>query len=89
MPGVSGIVTVADEELLSSNCVNVQMLRCLLWTSDVTIRQEAFSTVLPTEVRYHSIVLEETHQLSLQGQRVSKDVRVEQSFVPVSGVTSR
>lgn len=51
-------------------------------------------TLLPTEVRCHSIILEEIPQLSLQGQRMSKDERVEQRFVPENGahevsVTSR
>lgn len=41
--------------------------------------------LLPTEVRCHSIILEEISQQSLQVQRMPKDVRLEQSFGPVGG----
>lgn len=51
-------------------------------------------TLLPTEMRCHSIILEGIPQLSLQVQRMPRDVKVEQSFGAVSsahevGVTSR
>lgn len=69
------------------------MCKCsggLLWSSGFTIRQEK-KHFPPLHIASHSIIPEEIPQLSLQEQRISMDVRVEQSFVPVSevGVTSR